>query len=461
MAMDVADSLLDLVGNTPLVRLGRVGRDLECDLLAKVELFNPGGSVKDRPAVAMIDAAERDGLLRPRRHHRRADVGQHRRRPRHRRRAARLPLHLRHGRQDERGEDLAAARVRRRRRRVPHRGAARAPDVVLLGRRPPHARDAGRVPARPVLQPGQPGRARALDRARDLAPDRGPGHALRRRRRHRRHHHRRGAVPRRRRTPRCRSSPPIPRARCTPAAPAVPYLVEGVGEDFWPTTYDPSLVDRIVEVSDAESFAAARRVTARGGPAHRRVVRHRGARGAGRRRGARARRGRRRAAARLRAQLPVEDLRRPLDDALRLPAQRGPDRGRRARGEGRRDPRPRRHHRRHADARRVRAHARRSACRSSSSPPPPSCRSRRRRCRARCRSCRSWTRRSATPRCSTARSGEIMEPAPPMLGIGETVTDVVERLESCTAVLVLDGGHPSACSPAPTCSTFLADRAPS
>ena len=65
MTMDVADSLLDLVGNTPLVRLGRVGRDLECDLLAKVELFNPGGSVKDRPAVAMIDAAERDGRLKP------------------------------------------------------------------------------------------------------------------------------------------------------------------------------------------------------------------------------------------------------------------------------------------------------------------------------------------------------------------------------------------------------------
>src|SRR4029078_5660355 len=40
-----------------------------------------------------------------------------------------------------------------------------------------------------------------------------------------------------------------------------PYLVEGVGEDFWPTTYAPSLVDRIVEVSDTESFAAARRVT--------------------------------------------------------------------------------------------------------------------------------------------------------------------------------------------------------
>ncbi|MFL6115077.1 MAG: PLP-dependent cysteine synthase family protein, partial [Catenulispora sp.] len=61
----IADSLLDLVGHTPMVRLGRVGRDLACDLVAKVELFNPGGSVKDRPAVAMIDAAERDGLLVP------------------------------------------------------------------------------------------------------------------------------------------------------------------------------------------------------------------------------------------------------------------------------------------------------------------------------------------------------------------------------------------------------------
>src|ERR1700730_18792467 len=65
MTMDVADSLLDLVGNPPLVRLGIVGRDLECDLLAKVEFLNPGGSVKDRPAVAMIDAAERDGRLQP------------------------------------------------------------------------------------------------------------------------------------------------------------------------------------------------------------------------------------------------------------------------------------------------------------------------------------------------------------------------------------------------------------
>ena len=63
--MEVADSLIDLIGDTPLLRLGRTARDLSCDLLAKLEMFNPGGSVKDRPAVAMLDAAERDGLLRP------------------------------------------------------------------------------------------------------------------------------------------------------------------------------------------------------------------------------------------------------------------------------------------------------------------------------------------------------------------------------------------------------------
>src|SRR5436309_3084540 len=63
--MDVADSVLDLIGGTPLVRLSRIGRGLTCDLIAKMETTNPGGSVKDRPAVAMVDAAERDGLLKP------------------------------------------------------------------------------------------------------------------------------------------------------------------------------------------------------------------------------------------------------------------------------------------------------------------------------------------------------------------------------------------------------------
>jgi cysteine synthase len=52
-----------VVGNTPLVSLPRLGADLDGEIVAKVEYFNPGGSVKDRIGVAMIDAAERDGLI--------------------------------------------------------------------------------------------------------------------------------------------------------------------------------------------------------------------------------------------------------------------------------------------------------------------------------------------------------------------------------------------------------------
>jgi cysteine synthase A len=54
-----------LVGNTPLVALPRLGAELPGEVIAKLEFFNPGGSVKDRIGVAMIDAAERDGLIEP------------------------------------------------------------------------------------------------------------------------------------------------------------------------------------------------------------------------------------------------------------------------------------------------------------------------------------------------------------------------------------------------------------
>jgi cystathionine beta-synthase len=59
------DSLIDLVGNTPLLRLSRTTDGAKPLILAKVEYLNPGGSVKDRIAVKMIEAAEREGLLRP------------------------------------------------------------------------------------------------------------------------------------------------------------------------------------------------------------------------------------------------------------------------------------------------------------------------------------------------------------------------------------------------------------
>ncbi len=65
--MDYYENIVDAVGRTPLVRLGRIerGEGIRARVLAKVEYLNPGGSVKDRPAVKMIEVAEKQGLLKP------------------------------------------------------------------------------------------------------------------------------------------------------------------------------------------------------------------------------------------------------------------------------------------------------------------------------------------------------------------------------------------------------------
>src|SRR4051812_36993780 len=61
----VKNSILDAIGDTPLVRLSRIGAGVTPELVAKVEALNPGGSIKDRIAVALVDAAEREGKLKP------------------------------------------------------------------------------------------------------------------------------------------------------------------------------------------------------------------------------------------------------------------------------------------------------------------------------------------------------------------------------------------------------------
>ena len=63
--LDIAGSVLELIGKTPMVRLPRVDAGLSCPIIAKLESTNPGGSVKDRPAITMIEAAEAEGLLKP------------------------------------------------------------------------------------------------------------------------------------------------------------------------------------------------------------------------------------------------------------------------------------------------------------------------------------------------------------------------------------------------------------
>jgi cystathionine beta-synthase len=63
--MDVKNNILETIGNTPLIRLNKITKGLPCDVLAKVEYFNPGNSIKDRMAVKMIEVAEAEGKLKP------------------------------------------------------------------------------------------------------------------------------------------------------------------------------------------------------------------------------------------------------------------------------------------------------------------------------------------------------------------------------------------------------------
>src|SRR5206468_9375949 len=260
MTMDVADSLIDLVGNTPLVRLGRVGRDLECDLLAKLELLNPGGSVKDRPAVAMIDAAERAGLLKP----------------------GGTIVEPTSG---NTGVGLAIVAARRRYRCVFVMPDKMSTEKIALLRAygaevlvcpttvaPEHPDSYYSVAARLVSEiPGafQPDQYHNPENPK--AHERTTGPELWRQTAGRITHFVAGigtggtitGVSRylKAQNPSVQIVGADPEGSVYSGGGGRPYLVEGVGEDFWPTTFDPSLVDRTVMVSDTESFAAARRVT--------------------------------------------------------------------------------------------------------------------------------------------------------------------------------------------------------
>ena len=65
MSHDKADNILELIGSTPLVKLNRIVDDSMSDIYAKLESFNPGGSIKDRICLSMIEDAEKRGVLKP------------------------------------------------------------------------------------------------------------------------------------------------------------------------------------------------------------------------------------------------------------------------------------------------------------------------------------------------------------------------------------------------------------
>ena len=258
--MDVANSLLDLVGNTPLVRLGRVGAGLPCDLLAKVELFNPGGSVKDRPAVAMIDAAERDGLLQP---------GGTIVEPTSGNTGVGLAIVA-----AQRGyrcifvmsDKMSAEKVSLLR--------AYGADVVVFPTAVPPDHPDSYYSVADRLTRETPGAFRPDQYSNPANPaehERSTGPEIWRQTEGRITHFVAGVGTGGTITGVARylkaQNPAVQVIAADPAGSVYsggtgrPYLVEGVGEDFWPTTFDPALVDRTIEVTDAESFAAARRVT--------------------------------------------------------------------------------------------------------------------------------------------------------------------------------------------------------
>ena len=61
----IYNNILETIGSTPIVKLNSIGSELDCNLYVKLEMFNPGGSVKDRIAFEMIDCAEKSGRIKP------------------------------------------------------------------------------------------------------------------------------------------------------------------------------------------------------------------------------------------------------------------------------------------------------------------------------------------------------------------------------------------------------------
>jgi cystathionine beta-synthase len=264
--MDVADSILDLVGNTPLVRLARLieAEGLTCDLVAKVEVVNPGGSVKDRVAIAMIDAAEASGALRP---------GGTIVEPTSGNTGAGLAIvaaqrgyHCIFVVSDKMSDEKIAL-LRSYGAEVVVCPTAVPPEdprsyystAERLVRETPGAfrPDQYSNPANPLAHEQTTGPeiwTQTDGKITHFVAGIGTGGTI-------------TGVARylKAQNPDVQIVGADPSGSVYSGGTGRPYLVEGVGEDFWPTTFDPTLVDRVIEVSDADSFLTARRVTQREG----------------------------------------------------------------------------------------------------------------------------------------------------------------------------------------------------
>ena len=257
--MQVLDTFLNAMGNTPLVRLHSVTRGLRPTILAKVEMLNPGGSVKDRIGIRMIEAAEREGRLRP----------------------GGTIVEPTSG---NTGHGLAIAAAIRGYRcifvmpdKMSHEKIsllrAYGAEVIITPTAVPRespesyysvaARLADEIPG--AFQPNQyfnqenpaahydttgPEIWRQTGGEVDVfVSGVGTGGTI-------------TGVARylKERKPDLLVVGADPEGSIY-SGDVHPYLTEGIGEDFWPTTFDPSVVDRYVRVSDRDAFRMARRIT--------------------------------------------------------------------------------------------------------------------------------------------------------------------------------------------------------
>src|SRR4051795_2533472 len=256
---DIKDSILDTVGDTPVIRLSRIAAGLAPRLVAKVEYFNPGGSIKDRVAMRMVEAAEADGRLRP----------------------GGTIVEPTSG---NTGTGLAiAARIKG------YRVIAVMPDKMSKEKIDLLRAYGAEVVVTPTdVHPDSPqAESRVADRLTREIPGAFQPNQYANAANPQTHYESTGpelwrqsggaithlvigvgtggTVPGTGRYLK-EQNPAIEVIGADPVGSIYsneevhPYLVEGVGEDFWPATYDPSVVDRYVTVSDRDAFLTTRRL---------------------------------------------------------------------------------------------------------------------------------------------------------------------------------------------------------
>ena len=258
--MQYANNLIDLVGNTPLLRLSKVTDGATPLVLAKVEYLNPGGSVKDRIAVKMVDAAEREGLIKP---------GGTIVEPTSGNTGVGLAIvaqargyHCVFVCPDKVSEDKRNVLAAYGARVVvcPTAVEPEHPDSYysvsdrltreIEGAWKPDQYSNPNNPASHYETTGPEIWAQTEGRITHFVAGIGTG----------------GTISGAGRFLKEVSGGAVqvvgadPEGSVYSGGSGRPYLVEGVGEDFWPTTYDKEVADRILEVSDADSFAMTRRL---------------------------------------------------------------------------------------------------------------------------------------------------------------------------------------------------------